>query len=42
MKDQSALPALQELTRDTHGEVARNAERAVRRITAGTAGSQFN
>ncbi len=42
MKDQSALPALQELTRDTHGEVARNAERAVRRITAGTAGSQFD
>ena len=43
MKDESALPALQELKRDTHGEVARNAERAVRRITAGTtAGTQFN
>jgi len=43
MKDQSALPALQELKRDTHSEVARNAERAVRRITAGTAGTQqFN
>lgn len=42
MKDQSALPALQELKRDTHGDVARNAERAVRRITAVTAGSQFN
>jgi HEAT repeat protein len=44
MKDQSALPALLELKRDTHGDVARNAERAVRRITAGTAtaGTQFN
>jgi HEAT repeat protein len=43
MKDESALPALQELKRDTHGEVARNAERAVRRITAGTtAGTQFD
>jgi len=41
MKDQSALPALQELKRDTHGDVARNAERAVRRITAGAAGTQF-
>jgi HEAT repeat protein len=34
MKDQSALPALQELERDPDGDVARNAERAVRRITA--------
>jgi HEAT repeat protein len=44
MKDQSALPALLELKRDTHGDVARNADRAVRRITAtaGTVGSQFN
>jgi HEAT repeat protein len=42
MKDESALPALQELKRDTHGDVARNAERAVRRITAGTAGTQFD
>jgi HEAT repeat protein len=42
MKDQSALPALQELQRDTHSDVARNAERAVRRITAGTAGTQFD
>ena len=42
MKDQSALPALQELKRDTHSVVSRNAERAVRRITAVTAGTQFN
>ena len=42
MKDESALPALQELKRDTHGVVARNADRAVRRMTAVTAGTQFN
>jgi HEAT repeat protein len=42
MKDESALPALQELKRDTHSDVARNADRAVRRITAGTAGTQFD
>jgi HEAT repeat protein len=36
MKDPSALPALQELERDSDTDVARNAERAVRRITAGT------
>jgi HEAT repeat protein len=34
MKDESALPVLQDLTRDSHGDVARNAERAVRRLTA--------
>jgi HEAT repeat protein len=34
IQDQSALPALEDLKRDTHGDVARNAERAVRRITA--------
>ena len=42
MKDQSALPALQELKRDTHGDVARNAERAVRRITAVSVAPQFD
>jgi HEAT repeat protein len=36
MKDRSALPALQELERDSNSDVARNAERAVRRITAST------
>jgi HEAT repeat protein len=36
MGDRSALPALQELERDSDRGVARNAERAVRRITAGT------
>ena len=36
MHDPSALPALEDLKRDTHGDVARNAERAVRRITAQT------
>jgi HEAT repeat protein len=36
MKDRSALAALQELQRDPDSEVARNAERAVRRITADT------
>jgi len=36
MGDRSALPALQELERDPDSSVARNAERAVRRITAGT------
>jgi HEAT repeat protein len=36
MKDQSAMPALQKLEHDTDSDVARNAERAVRRITAGT------
>jgi HEAT repeat protein len=36
MKDRSALPALQELERDSDSDVARNAERAVRRITAST------
>jgi HEAT repeat protein len=36
MQDPSALPALEELKRDSHGDVARNAERAVRRITAKT------
>jgi HEAT repeat protein len=34
MHDRSALPALQELERDNDATVARNAERAVRRITA--------
>jgi HEAT repeat protein len=34
MKDRSALPALEELKRDSDSDVARNAERAVRRITA--------
>ena len=34
--DRSALPALQDLERDSDSDVARNAERAVRRITAGT------
>jgi HEAT repeat protein len=34
MQDPSALPALQDLKRDTDSDVARNAERAVRRITA--------
>jgi HEAT repeat protein len=36
MKDQAALPALQDLERDSNGDVARNAERAVRRIAAST------
>ena len=36
MGDRSALPALEELARDPDRDVARNAERAVRRITAGT------
>jgi HEAT repeat protein len=36
MGDRSALPALQELERDSDSGVARNAERAVRRMTAGT------
>jgi HEAT repeat protein len=34
MNDRSALPALEELERDSDSDVARNAERAVRRITA--------
>ncbi len=34
MGDKAALPALQELERDNDATVARNAERAVRRITA--------
>ena len=36
MQDRSALPALQELTRDSDTDVARNAERAIRRIEATT------
>jgi HEAT repeat protein len=36
MGDREALPALEELEHDTDSGVARNAERAVRRITAGT------
>jgi HEAT repeat protein len=36
MGDRAALAALADLERDTDGSVARNAERAVRRITAGT------
>lgn len=36
MQDPSALPALEDLKRDSHGDVVRNAERAVRRITAKT------
>jgi HEAT repeat protein len=36
MEDRSALPALEELERDSDSDVARNAERAVRRITAAT------
>ena len=36
MGDRAALPALQELEHDVDSTVARNAERAVRRITAGT------
>jgi HEAT repeat protein len=36
MGDREALPALEELVHDTDSGVARNAERAVRRITAGT------
>jgi hypothetical protein len=36
MGDRDALPALEELVHDTDTGVARNAERAVRRITAGT------
>jgi HEAT repeat protein len=35
MGDRSALPALGELARDSDRDVAQNAERAVRRITAG-------
>ena len=35
MQDRSALPVLQTLEHDTDSDVARNAERAVRRITAG-------
>lgn len=34
MGDRSALPALDELTHDSDSDVARNAERAIRRITA--------
>jgi HEAT repeat protein len=36
MKDQSAMPTLQKLEHDEDSDVARNAERAVRRITAVT------
>jgi len=36
MGDRAALPALQEMEHDADTSVARNAERAVRRITAGT------
>ena len=36
MEDRSALPALEELKRDSDSDVARNAERAIRRITAAT------
>jgi HEAT repeat protein len=36
MGDRAALPALEELQHDTDSGVARNAERAIRRITAGT------
>jgi HEAT repeat protein len=36
MGDRSALPALQELERDSDRGVARTAERAIRRLTAGT------
>jgi HEAT repeat protein len=36
MGDRSAIPALKDLERDSDSSVARNAERAVRRITAGT------
>ena len=36
MHDPTALPALQDLKRDTDGDVARNAERAIRRIGART------
>jgi HEAT repeat protein len=36
MEDRSALPALVELARDSDSDVARNAERAIRRITATT------
>jgi HEAT repeat protein len=36
MVDRSALPALEELARDSDGDVARNAEWAIRRITATT------
>jgi HEAT repeat protein len=35
MKDESALPALQDLERDRDSNVVRNAQRAIRRITAG-------
>jgi hypothetical protein len=35
MQDRSAPPVLQTLEHDTDSDVARNAERAVRRITAG-------
>jgi HEAT repeat protein len=36
MEDRSALPALEELKHDSDSDVARNAERAVRRIAAAT------
>jgi len=36
MQDRSALPALEELKRDSDSDVARNAERAIRRIQATT------
>jgi HEAT repeat protein len=36
MGDRSALPALEDLKRDSDSSVARNAERAVRRLMAGT------
>jgi HEAT repeat protein len=36
MHDPTALPALQDLKRDTDSDVARNAERAIRRIAAKT------
>jgi HEAT repeat protein len=36
MGDRAALPALQEMEHDTDSAVARSAERAIRRLTAGT------
>jgi hypothetical protein len=36
MQDRSALPVLDELKRDSDSDVARNAERAIRRIQAAT------
>ena len=39
MGDRAALPALQEMEHDADSTVARNAERAIRRITAATRGS---